>query len=109
VDDLGTAQPAPMTFTIIDHAGQESTVRIRGELDIATISELEAAVTPMIDRGVENLTLDVGGLNFADSSAIALWVRWSALVDDLHLTGVSPLLRRVIETMGLAETLRLDR
>lgn len=98
-----------MTFTIIDRAGDGSLVRIRGELDIATIPELEIAVSPIIDRGVENLTLDVGGLNFADSSAIALWVRWAALVDDLRLTGVSPLLRRVIETMGLAETLRLDR
>jgi hypothetical protein len=40
---------------------------------------------------------DLRGLRFADSSAIALWVRWSTAVHEIELRDVSPFLRRVID------------
>jgi hypothetical protein len=44
-------------------------------------------------------------LDFADSSAIALFVRWANRVRRIEIREPSPLLRRVIERMGLAERL----
>ncbi len=61
----------------------------------------------MIETHPARLILDLGGVRFADSSAIALWVRWATAVDELKLRDASPLLQKVIETMGLAERLQL--
>jgi anti-sigma B factor antagonist len=105
MDDLDT--DPEMTFAIAEHDATV-VVTIGGELDISNVWQLEAAVTPVLTSGVKHLVLEVGELTFADSSAIAVWVRWASAVEDLHLNRVSPLLRTVIETMGLAEKLRLQ-
>jgi anti-anti-sigma factor len=89
-----------------DGAGA-ATVTLRGELDVANVDSADAAVAPIIAGGIKRLVLDVSELRFADSSAIALWVRWSTAVDDLELRDPSALLRKVISSMGLSERLRL--
>jgi hypothetical protein len=53
------------------------------------------------------VVIDVHDLQFADSSAIALWVQWAGAVPEMELRDAPPLLRRVVETMGLTETLRV--
>ena len=89
-------------------AGSDTvTITLRGELDVANADSLDEAVTPLIERGANSLVLDVSELRFADSSAIALWVRWSTRVDHIELRRPSPLLRKVIASMGLSERLRL--
>jgi anti-anti-sigma factor len=98
-----------MTFAIVQQDAETTVVTIRGELDISNVDELETAVAPLIERQVGRLILDVDELAFADSSAIAVWVKWAAAVGDLRLRGVSPLLRTVIVTMGLSSRLRLER
>lgn len=89
-----------MTFDIVTN-GEATTVTLTGELDIANIDRLEAAVAPVIARHPDRLVVDLAGLRFADSSAIALWVRWSATVGEIQFRDPSPLLRRVITSMGL--------
>ncbi len=106
MDDLAGETP-PMTFTILPQDADTTVVTIRGELDIASIDGLEAAVAGVIESHPARLVLDLGGVSFADSSAIALWVRWATAVGELTLRDPSPLLQKVIETMGLGETLRL--
>lgn len=98
-----------MTFAIAEQDPETTVVTISGELDISNVDQLQAALTPVIDKRVGRLILDVGGLAFADSSAIAVWVRWATVVGELRLRGVSPLLRTVIVTMGLSGRLRLER
>jgi anti-sigma B factor antagonist len=82
-------------------------VTITGELDISNVERVEHAVSQVIDSKPDRLIVDVRGLRFADSSAIAVWVRWSALVGELELRDPSPLLRQVITKMGLAGKLRM--
>lgn len=98
-----------MTFAIAPQDAETTVVTIRGELDISNVDELQTAVAPLIERRVGRLILDLGELAFADSSAIAIWVRWATIVGELRLRGVSPLLRTVIVTMGLSSRLRLER
>lgn len=83
-------------------------VTVRGDLDMASADRLNAAVAPVIEADGRRLIVDVHALRFADSSAIALWVRWASTVEELHLRGASPLLRRLISTMGLDQHLRLS-
>lgn len=84
-----------------------ATITLLGELDVANVDSLEAAVAPVIASGTRRLILDVARLRFADSSAIALWVTWAGAVEDLELRNPSPLLRKVIGSMGLSGKLRL--
>lgn len=98
---------APMTFEVVSSDNGSAVVKVAGELDITTIVDLEEAVQPILDSGPQRLSVDVSSLRFADSSAIALWVKWSTLVPELEIRDPQPLLRRVIDSMGLAQTLRV--
>jgi anti-anti-sigma factor len=101
------ANGATMSFELVSADDAAAVVKVTGELDITTIEELEEAVQPILDRAPERLVIDVSSLRFADSSAIALWVKWSTVVQGLEIRDPQPLLRRVIDSMGLAQTLRV--
>jgi anti-anti-sigma factor len=103
---LDANSTAEMDFELAD-VDDALVVTITGELDITNVDALEAAVGAALDRGPRRLIIEVGDLRFADSSAIALWVRWSASVPAIELRDVSSILRRVIDSMGLAETLNV--
>jgi anti-anti-sigma factor len=93
-----------MAFEIATGDGGATTVvTISGELDVANIERLERAIAPILEPRPPRLVIDVGRLRFADSSAIALWVRWASAVDVLELRHPTPLLRRIISSMGLGE------
>jgi anti-anti-sigma factor len=94
----------PQVEVASDTAGS-AVVRISGDLDISGIDALEAEVAPVLAERPAKLIVDVGALRFADSSAIALWVRWATIVGHFELRNPSPLLRRVVTAMGLAEKL----
>ena len=98
---------ADLYFDIAPADGDGLRVRINGELDITNVDALESAVGSALERHPGKLILDLSGLRFADSSAIALWVRWSTAVHEIELRDVSPILRRVIDSMGLADTLNV--
>ncbi len=107
MDELSDRGPARLRFELSSEDDGSALVRLRGDLDMASADELDAAAKPIIAASPDRLVVDVSDLRFADSSAIALWVRWANGVRRLEIRGPSPLLRRVIERMGLAETLGL--
>jgi anti-anti-sigma factor len=107
MDELDGARGAQMSFEV--HRGEPDSVvlKVIGELDISNIEQLEAAVKPLERDKPRRLIIDAGDLRFADSSAIAQWVRWAAVFEEVELRDPSSLLRRVIASMGLLSTLRL--
>jgi anti-sigma B factor antagonist len=80
---------------------------VRGDLDLGTVDQLEHAIASVLEQEPDALILDLSKVGFADSSAIAKLIQWSHRVGDLQVHGASPLLRRVISTMGLSGRLRL--
>lgn len=96
-----------MTFDLVEEDEGTLTVTLAGELDITNVDALGSAVAPALGRGPQRVVIDVRALRFADSSAIALWVQWAGAVPEIELRDVSPLLRRVVESMGLSGTLNL--
>jgi anti-anti-sigma factor len=99
---------ADMRFDVAEGSDRTLKVTVSGELDITNIDTLASAVAPALEREPARLVIEVGDLRFADSSAIALWVRWATAVPDVELRHVTPLLRRVVASMGLTETLKVS-
>jgi anti-anti-sigma factor len=96
-----------MTFDVVEETGGTLRVTLAGELDITNVDALASAVAPALERNPPRVVVEVAELRFADSSAIALWVQWASAVPEIELRDVSPLLRRVVESMGLADTLHV--
>ncbi len=94
-----------MTFEVVEDDDRTVTVSVSGELDITNVEALGSAVAPAIEREPSRVIVDARELRFADSSAIALWVQWATAVPAIELRDASPLLRRVVETMGLTDML----
>ncbi len=96
-----------MTYDVLEGDDQSVIVRVGGELDMTNVEALGAAVAPALAHRPARLIVDVGELRFADSSAIALWVQWANAVPEIELRDARPFLRRVVETMGLSEMLKV--
>lgn len=107
MDQLEDQPELLISFDVAVDRNRHATVTIAGELDMAGIEPLAAEVQDALDGGVTGLTVDLGEVRFADSSAIALWVRWASTVAEFELRDPPPLLRRVIAAMGLADKLGL--
>ncbi len=83
-------------------------VAIGGELDISNVDTLERKIAGVLEQRPARLIIDASDLRFADSSGIALWVRLASSVDEFELRNPSPLLKRVLATMGLSAKLRVS-
>jgi anti-anti-sigma factor len=68
-----TARPLPTAFRC-DVIPERSRVRIApvGELDLVTTPTLARTVRELLDAGFDHLILDLGGLEFVDSTALRL-------------------------------------
>ena len=50
------------------------TVRVVGEIDLATAPEIERPVVELLDSGFEHVVLDLHGVTFMDSSGIRVLI-----------------------------------
>jgi anti-anti-sigma factor len=91
--------------TITDLGDGSVELKLEGELDLSGTDQLGAAVEEAVASVTRTLVVDVSGLRFADSSAIALWVSWSQRVPRLEIRNPPPMILRVIQAMGLTTKL----
>jgi anti-sigma B factor antagonist len=84
-------------------------IRLSGEADLATIGELRDALDSQISGGVQQLTIDLSGLRFADSSSIrALTDAHLALKaqgGSLELAHPQPNVARILVLLGIDQVL----
>jgi anti-anti-sigma factor len=100
-------RPAQAAFSFTHEPPATEIVHISGELDLSSIKAHETEIAAVLARRPTRLIVDVSGLRFGDSSAIAVWVRWAAAAQEFELRGASSLLRQVLTRMNLADTLGL--
>ena len=105
--ELGKGPGARLELELSESEDGSALVKVQGELDMTTAPELDLAVAPLIATDPARLIVDARGLQFADSSAIALLVRWSNLVREVEIREPPELLRRVIARMGLSDRLKV--
>ena len=87
----------------LDHG--QAVVAVTGELDMSTAPELSRSLTDVLDQHPRRLTLELGGLDFIDSTGLTLLVRTSKRLKEhegsLHLAHPTPPVRKVLEIVGL--------
>ena len=101
MENVDPLPPPLATIDITTAPDGVATIRLGGELDMSSVDRLETEVGRVLADAPSRLVVEVGDVSFADSSAIAMWVRWAGAVPQFELRDPSPLLRRVIRTMGL--------
>jgi anti-sigma B factor antagonist len=102
--------PEPCEFELrVERHGAAVQVSVRGELDIATLPELEQVVRSHRSPDLERLVIDLRGLSFLDSMSIELLLR---LHEELAEAGAELLVvqgpravQRVFELTGLDRVL----
>ena len=87
-------------------------IALRGELDVANADDLRIELTAHLDAGRRVIRVDVGGLEFMDSTALGALVtasrRCTAEQGSLILTNAPPRMRRLIDLAGLEHVLLVD-
>jgi anti-sigma B factor antagonist len=99
------------TFRIdVDGKGPAVRVRLAGELDRITTPALREVLDRLRDDGPEELTVDVAGLQFLDTAGLGEFIRAAELLrltgGRLVLSGLTPLMRHLLERIGQAELAR---
>jgi anti-sigma B factor antagonist len=95
-------------FRVDVERGRESaSVRPAGELDVATVDQVEDRLRGLRDAGVRSVVLDLRGLTFMDSSGLSLALRWTFAAEqdgfDFSLIPGPRQIQRVFELAGMAE------
>jgi anti-sigma B factor antagonist len=80
---------------------RELTVRLHGELDVATVPLISEAIESSRVDGSSSLVIDLQDLSFMDSSGIALLVQLANRAESVRVRNPLPNVRRVFELTGL--------
>jgi len=104
MDELNAAD-SPCLVRVESDAAGAVLVTLSGELDLGNVDTVDAKVGPALAGKPALVVIDATELRFADSSAIALWLRWAGSTSRLELRNPSQLLLRVVTKMGLGEKL----
>ncbi len=112
--DIATAASRPRPdFDLQVTAGQgRVTVRVSGEVDLATSGELERAVVAILVRGCARVTVDLRAVSFLDCTGIrallAVHQRALELAAVVSLIVPGGQVGRVLELTGMADHLNLE-
>jgi len=93
--------------------GATTEVSVRGEVDIATIPALDAAVDAALQAGAEQVVIDLAGVTFIGSSGLAGLLRAQRILREggarLELTNPSRAVTDLLEMTKLTERFGLHR
>jgi anti-sigma B factor antagonist len=83
-------------------------VRMTGELDLPSVSELGRQLDDLLARAPQPLELDLTDVTFLDSSGVAVLVRLANRFGSVRTSGASAPVRKVIGVLGLSRRFGLD-
>ena len=97
----------PHRFRVdVTPARERAIVPPRGELDVATVGELQAAVDELVADGWTALVIDLRGLSFIDSIGLCFMVRQTSRADArVELVDGNDPVSRLFDTAGVRELL----
>ncbi len=91
---------------------EETVIFVAGELDFHTAPDLRKEILTLLNEGVNRLVLDVGQLEFIDSSGLSVIIagfkRFQERGGELILRSLNDRTRRVLEVSGLNKVLSFE-
>ena len=96
-----------MTDFTIDETTREDAVALglAGDLDMSATFALEPVLDRILAAGARELVLDLGGVDFVDSSGLGLLIATHERTADadvaMAITGAGPEIQRVFQIAGL--------
>lgn len=95
-----------LTITVRDGDSGVRIVEVTGEIDMLTSPQLREALIGLHDRGVTRMVVDLGGVDFLDSTGLGVLVgvlkRFRAHDGALLLAALHPNVHKVFEVTQLA-------
>ncbi|CAM3347521.1 STAS domain-containing protein [Stackebrandtia soli] len=82
-----------------------ATVHVTGEIDMYTASELREQLSALLSSGVTELTVDVGGVDFCDSTGLGVFIgilrRLREVNGSMKIIAVRHQLMKIFQLTGL--------
>jgi anti-sigma B factor antagonist len=102
-----TSTPQPVNLAVEEPASGTTVLRVSGELDMLTSSDLRRAIARQLDRRPRRLVIDLNDVEFMGTSGLAALVeaRTEALAGKVGLTLAcrTRQVRRPLEIAGLVD------
>jgi anti-anti-sigma factor len=93
------------------HAPGEVVLKLAGEIDMLTATQLSSVVNDVLAEPPQRIVLDLGGVHFCDSQGLGTLVvlsrKASTAQSVLLLTNVAEFLLRVLDITGLRSALMI--
>jgi anti-sigma B factor antagonist len=104
---LGSGDQASVTIKTWIEDGTP-VVSLAGELDLTNAEQVRSVISGSLSGQAARLVFDMSGVEFMDSSGIALLASAVQKVQEVELRNPTPIVRRLVELTGLAGILRIS-
>ncbi len=103
--------PDPLEFQV-QSASDSLVIDVRGEIDMATVGDLQARAALALDRVESRVVVDLGDVSFIDSSGLDALVQLHRSLCEqnrkLTIRGLSDVTRRPFEATNLVDVLDIE-
>jgi anti-anti-sigma factor len=104
-----TDEKPELVLEAFDGPDGDALVRVTGEIDLSNAETFRQKLDEVIQRRPTIIVFDLAGLEFLDSSGIAVMVNAARDCEGIRVTNASPIVRRVLEVTGLVDVFGLDQ
>jgi anti-anti-sigma factor len=96
-----------MSFAELEIDGGRARLALRGEIDVASVDEVSAALARAREHHVSTIEIDLALVDFIDSSGLGAIAEAAAEVEGLRIVAAPISVIRVLELTGLGALLDL--
>ena len=104
---MAELDPADEAYCAAEVSREDGTavVRLSGELDMVSVENVRSVIEGALAGQSERLVFEVSGLEFMDSSGIALLISMTRKAKAVEVRNPTAIVRRIIELTGLTDIL----
>jgi len=107
VDEVAARSRAQLDVPTGSAEGGGLLVRLRGELDLASLPDVQPELDRLLGLPEQSVSIDVAELTFLDSTGVAVLIRIANHFHPAEVLHAAPVVRRVIQALGLGPHLGL--
>jgi anti-sigma B factor antagonist len=104
---MAELDPPDETYCAAEVSRENGTavIRLSGELDMVSVENVRSVIEGALASHGDRLVFEVSGLDFMDSSGIALLISMTRKVKAVEVRNPTAIVRRIIELTGLTDIL----